>query len=84
MVQESLLTKYSMLHSNSTDYKVIQAAASKAIQEAMHTYLGDNPTERQVIPQQTQTQGLVVNGKALEFQMLAHKIKSFGSQCSKP
>jgi flagellar biosynthesis GTPase FlhF len=66
MVQESLFTKYSMLCPASTDYKVIEAKASKAIQEAIKTYLDENPMERQATIQQSQNQSQAANGNAPE------------------
>jgi hypothetical protein len=46
LVQENLLMSYSMLWPDSTDYKVIKVEVSKAIQEAINSYLTDNPAER--------------------------------------
>jgi hypothetical protein len=57
LVQENLLMSHSMLRPDSTDYKVIEVEAGKAIKEALNSYLADNPEERQGPSQQTQTQG---------------------------
>jgi recombinational DNA repair protein (RecF pathway) len=65
LVQDILFTKHSMRFPASTDYKVIKAKARKVIQEAIKTYLDENPTKRQAPMQQTLIQGQVANGNGL-------------------
>jgi hypothetical protein len=67
MVQASLFIKYSMLCPASTNYKVIEAEVSKAIQDAIKTSLDENPTERQSTTQQSHNQSQAANGNAPEL-----------------
>jgi hypothetical protein len=57
LVQENLLMSHLMIRPDSMDYKVIKVKESKAIQEAINSYLAENPAKRQAPNQQTQTQG---------------------------